>query len=144
MSDESKTSNFFENSSEPTQTIVRTDVQDSGEISPKSRLATSLLAYFLGTLGVHNFYLGHIVRGVVKLVLGIIGWIVLIAAFAPLILESIKNDGTIGDGAIVSIISGLVVGSICLSISGVWAFVEFILALCGALKDKNGLLVKKW
>ncbi|HAS04843.1 MAG TPA: hypothetical protein DCR71_03670 [Dehalococcoidia bacterium] len=28
------------------------------EISPKSRLAVSLFAWFLGYLGVHRFYLG--------------------------------------------------------------------------------------
>ena len=31
------------------------------EISPKSRLTVTLLAYFLGALGVHRFYLGKIV-----------------------------------------------------------------------------------
>ena len=30
------------------------------EISPKSRLATTLLAWFLGEFGAHRFYLGKI------------------------------------------------------------------------------------
>ena len=35
----------------------------------KTRLAYILLALFLGTLGIHNFYAGHTKHGVIKLVL---------------------------------------------------------------------------
>jgi TM2 domain-containing membrane protein YozV len=37
--------------------------------APRTRLAYILLALFLGTLGVHNFYSGHTKHGVIKLVL---------------------------------------------------------------------------
>lgn len=43
--------------------------------APKSRVAAGLLAIFLGTLGVHNFYLGKSSRGITQLVLTIIGWV---------------------------------------------------------------------
>ena len=39
-------------------------------ISPKSRLATTILAWVLGGLGVDRFYTGHIVLGIVKLLTG--------------------------------------------------------------------------
>lgn len=32
----------------------------ASEVSPKSRLATTLLAFFLGEFGAHRFYLGKI------------------------------------------------------------------------------------
>lgn len=35
---------------------------------PKSRIAYIILAIFLGGLGVHNFYAGHISRGVAQLI----------------------------------------------------------------------------
>lgn len=35
----------------------------------KSMIAAALLAFFVGTLGVHNFYLGHTGRGIAQLVL---------------------------------------------------------------------------
>jgi len=37
--------------------------------APKSRLAYILLAFFLGCLGIHNFYSGHTKHGIIKLVL---------------------------------------------------------------------------
>jgi TM2 domain-containing membrane protein YozV len=37
--------------------------------APRTRLAYILLALFLGTLGIHNFYSGHTKHGVIKLVL---------------------------------------------------------------------------
>jgi TM2 domain-containing membrane protein YozV len=40
-------------------------------VSPKSRLVTVLLAYFVGFLGIHCFYVGRIGRGVAMLILGI-------------------------------------------------------------------------
>ena len=43
--------------------------------APNSRVAAGLLAIFLGTLGVHNFYLGKSSRGITQLVLTIIGWV---------------------------------------------------------------------
>jgi hypothetical protein len=69
-------------------------------VSPKSRLATSLLAWYLGFLGVHRFYLGKIGTGILMLL-------------------------TFG---------GL----------GIWTIIDFIFAVTGNMKDKDGRLIKKW
>jgi TM2 domain-containing membrane protein YozV len=37
-------------------------------VSPKSRLATTILAWVLGGLGVDRFYTGHIALGILKLI----------------------------------------------------------------------------
>ena len=41
--------------------------------SQKSKLVAGLLAIFLGTFGVHNFYLGYTGKAVTQLVLSIVG-----------------------------------------------------------------------
>lgn len=69
-------------------------------ISPKSRLATTLLAFFLGGIGVHRFYLGKIGTGILMIL-------------------------TLG---------GL----------GVWALIDFVMAVAGAMKDKDGKPIKNW
>jgi hypothetical protein len=74
--------------------------QQDAVLSPKSRLAVTLLAFFLGELGVHRFYIGKVGTGLAMLF-------------------------TLG---------GL----------GIWAFIDFILAAAGSLKDSNDLPIKKW
>jgi len=86
-------------------------------ISPKSRLATTLLAWFLGHFGAHRFYIGKTGTAVVMLILGIVGW------------------ATIW-------IFGL--GLVFLIPVWIWALVDFIIAVVGKMTDKDGLLIEKW
>jgi len=85
-------------------------------ISPKSRLATSLLAYFLGYFGAHRFYIGKTGTAIVMLVLGIIG--------IPLCFVLVGIPIVIG--------------------VAVWQLVDFIFAVVGKMTDKDGLLIEKW
>ncbi len=41
---------------------------------PKSMVVAILLAFFLGTLGIHNFYLGYTQKGIIQLVLTLVGY----------------------------------------------------------------------
>lgn len=41
--------------------------------APKSKVTAALLAFFLGTLGIHNFYLGRNALGVTQLLLATVG-----------------------------------------------------------------------
>ena len=50
---------------------------------PKSKIVAGLLGIFLGSLGVHNFYLGYTSKGLTQLLLTTIGWIAL--GIGPLI-----------------------------------------------------------
>ena len=70
-------------------------------VQPKSHAAAALLAFFLGSLGVHNFYLGHNSRGLVQLIM----WLVSLATTVVLI------------------------GFLGLMVVGIWAFIEFLLIL---------------
>lgn len=69
-------------------------------VSPRSRLVVTLLALFVGNLGIHRFYLEKYITGVLMLI-------------------------TLG---------GL----------GFWALIDLIVAICGAMKDKDGKPIKNW
>ena len=70
------------------------------DVSPKSRLVVTLLAWFLGCFGAHRFYLGKIGTAIAMLF-------------------------TLG---------GL----------GILALIDFIYAVSGSMKDKEGKLIKNW
>jgi TM2 domain-containing membrane protein YozV len=82
--------------------------------APKSKIAAALLAFFLGALGVHNFYLGYKSKAFWQLGLTIFGWIT----------------------------SLFFIGFIFILAVGIWAFIEFIMILAGAesyKRDANGV-----
>ena len=86
-------------------------------ISPKSRLAATLLAWFIGTFGAHRFYTGKTGSAVAMLILSILGW------------------GTIW-------LFG--VGLVFLIPVSIWAFVDFIIAVVGRATDSQGRVLKNW
>jgi TM2 domain-containing membrane protein YozV len=69
-------------------------------VSEKSRLAVTLLSFFLGTLGIHRFYLGKVGTGILMII-------------------------TLGG-------------------VGIWTLIDFIMAVSGGMKDKEGLPIKTW
>lgn len=47
----------------------------TGGDEQKSKVVAGLLGIFLGTLGIHNFYLGHTGKAVAQLLLTLVGWL---------------------------------------------------------------------
>ena len=87
------------------------------EISSRSRLVTVLLACFLGIFGVHRFYIGKTRTAIVMLILSVF-YLVTVRLW------------------------GIVV--ISLAVVGLWAFIDFIFAVSGIMKDREGRLIKNW
>ncbi len=85
-------------------------------VSPKSRLATTLFAFFLGGFGAHRFYLGKIWTAVIILVLTIAGYSTIMLTF----------------------------GYVFLAAAWIWVLIDFIMAVAGKMKDKQGKLITKW
>lgn len=63
-------------------------VAGSGQIGDKSKVAAALLAFFLGWLGVHKFYLNKPGAGIIMLLCGTVGWILI--AIPPLVIGVIS------------------------------------------------------
>ncbi len=97
----------------------------AGEVSPKSRLAATLLAWFLGVFGAHRFYLGKIGSAIGMLVLSVI-------YFASFFFWAAGWWGV------------AVFGYACITAVGIWAFIDFLIAVTGNMKDSEGRLIKNW
>ena len=79
-------------------------------VSDKQKMIVALLAFLLGTVGVHRFYTGKIGTGVAMAVLTVIGWITSI----------------------------FIVGYFIVMAIGLWALIDFIMILMGKFTDKYG------
>lgn len=65
----------------------------------KSAGLAYVLWFFLGTLGIHQFYIGRAGRGAFYLLLGLIGWISLLVAFSSaFVMDPVTGEGGGGLG----------------------------------------------
>ena len=88
------------------------------EISSRSRLATVLLALFLGIFGSHRFYIGKTRTAIVMLILSIL-YLVTVRAWGMIMV-------------------------IPLAIAGLWALIDLIFIASGIMKDREGKRIKNW
>ena len=111
--------------------------------SAKSKVAAAVLAFFLGWLGAHNFYLGKTGTAVTQLVLAIIGWVLYFVGVG--IIASAGAAYSYSYDPDMVMVGGIVSGAawlLFLAPVGIWAFVEFIMILAGARSystDRQGL-----
>ena len=61
----------------------------------KNPVVVYLLCIFLGSLGVHQFYLGNVKRGLLYLIMGILGWISMFAGGTSFLLGGGGGFGVI-------------------------------------------------
>ncbi len=114
--------------------VATTDISPVAaiDISPKSRQVVTLLACIVGVLGAHRFYLGK-----TRTAVGMLALSVLFCVFYVLGLAQHNFAGRIGD--VLAVLTML-----CIAPVGIWALMDFILAVTGNMKDKEGKPIKNW
>ena len=79
-------------------TVVDFQVEDGAATSvyvlpssgDKNRIVAAVLAFFLGHWGIHKFYLGKTNAGIIMLLMGTVGWILVIPGLANLTIAFIE------------------------------------------------------
>ncbi len=105
----------------------------------RSRVIAAILGILFGALGVHNFYLKRKARAIIQLILSATFALVYIAAIVSVILASLLMEPWTFEGFAIFAALFRLCGLGALG-SGIWAFVEAILLLCGAVKtDGRGV-----
>ena len=95
-------------------------IPDGDQISSRDKTSTALLCFFLGFLGVHKFYVGKHIQGIIHLTL----------FFVALIVAAAAGGDTDADPVI-----GLFLPAI-----SIWVLVDFIRILANRFTDGEG----KW
>ena len=99
--------------------------------SEKAMLPAALLAFFLGVVGVHNFYLGQTKLGVVKIVACPLASMVSLVSFffSEAMVADYEAGAYVSAGSLYLVSVMMLLGlAVCAGIH-IWAFVEFILIL---------------
>ena len=122
------------------QTTQQVPTTNAG--SSKSRLVAFLLCTFAGFVGAHNFYVGRTVRGIIQLVLMIGGFILYGVAIVTLTTLSTKVDN--GADVEIALIVGILLSLVPVLVGAIWIFIDWIMVLAGAFKDKNKRPLKNW
>jgi len=105
-------------------------------VLPKSRTILTILAWFLGTIGVHRFYVGKKGSGAVMVILSVLAWIFLAVGAATLVTDIMTGDTSF---PILATIGYIMYGAV-----GLWNLIDFIMAIAGKFKDKQGRVISNW
>ena len=125
-----------------TQQVPATNAGSTKTGSSKSRLVAFLLCTFAGFVGAHNFYVGRTVRGIIQLVLMIGGFILYGVAIVTLATLSTNVDN--GADVEIALIVGILSSLVPVLVGAMWIFIDWIMVLAGAFKDKNKRPLKNW
>lgn len=122
-------------------------VVQTEEVSKKSRLVALLLSIFLGNIGIHDFYVGRIGRGIVKAVISVLSLIMYVFAFImmiSLLATSYDTARIYGDIEMIPIAVLMVCALLMLFALGIWVIIDIILCATGNFKDKEGKKITLW
>ncbi len=121
----------------PTETV---QIEPNSQVSRKSRLAALLLGIFLGGIGIHNFYLGKIGKGIAQAIMYVLGFVLYFYSMLNFVISAGLDTSDLS----MTFPLLIFVGCLLLIAVGIWSLVEWIIIACGKATDKNGLPVTNW
>lgn len=129
------------------------------ETVKKNRIVSGILGLVLGSLGIHNFYIGKTKRGAVQITLTFLGIGIIALSYIIMVFGSVfflfrqmnyvldynymgMDHGYMGSGAFVGFLMVfffifIMIGLILVAGTAIWGFVEGALILTGKM-DKDG------
>jgi TM2 domain-containing membrane protein YozV len=93
----------------------------------KSKMVAALLAFFLGGLGIHSFYMGKTKKGFIQLGLSVAGIVLYVVGIVDYVSGLGESFPTLA-----------LIGLILLFGVSLWAFIDFIRILTGGLEPEEG------
>lgn len=121
--------------------------QVPGDVSPKSRLAATLLAcpfLLAGLFGAHRFYMGKYKSAAGMLALGLVAVACYIVYMVTLMTGALGSESSGRDDFPVGAFVFLGAYSLFGIAVFIWALVDFIIAVTGGFKDREGRPISKW
>tara|TARA_B110000914_G_C15303990_1_gene372418 strand:+ start:272 stop:736 length:465 start_codon:yes stop_codon:yes gene_type:complete len=82
--------NAFEKQAKEIYPLMTSNLPNMSK-NEKDKLIACLLAIFLGGLGIHKFYLGYEKQGITMLLLGTIGWLLIIPALINALIALVEG-----------------------------------------------------
>ena len=117
------------------------EMERYGVVGVKSKVCAGLLGIFLGTYGVHNFYLGYTKKAVIQLVLSLSSILIYLAAVIGLAVSETSYHTS--NAMVVVLIIAMIYFVVAILGVRIWSFVEGIMILCGKIdRDGKGRFLK--
>lgn len=116
------------------------EMESYGQVGIKSKMVAGLLGIFLGTYGVHNFYLNYTKKAIIQLSSVIVAYGIYIWGAVTMMSGDFMM---ISEYDIMGFVVVLLIFVLLLLGIRIWSFIEAILIFCGKInKDGKGRLLK--
>ena len=117
---------------------------DTVESSDRSQVVAGVLAFFLGGIGAHRFYIGKPGTAILMMLGTGVGIVLLIIGLVGVMAgvgQAMEGDAAAADETAATVGGIAVFAWIVLGAIGLWTLIDFIRIVSGKMRDKKGLMI---